>query len=243
MHPWSRIKSALATPLLRRLLRRPNFKVAREQLARRYLRGDGIEVGAMSEPLPLPDGARVRYVDYKPAAALRTAETQKIREPDIISDLESMVGIADSSVDFVVANHVLEHVENPLRALGAVSRVLRRSGTAFIALPDKRYTYDKPRSVTPLQHILRDFRDGPEWSRHGHFRDWTVHVERVRGEQAVEQRACELERDAVSIHFHVWDPPAMRQMFEYAASAPDTRLVPEHTQQNRHEVIWILRKS
>jgi hypothetical protein len=35
----------------------------REELAIRYLSGDGIEIGALHRPLWTPPGARVRYVD------------------------------------------------------------------------------------------------------------------------------------------------------------------------------------
>lgn len=242
MRKWNRIKAALATPFLRRLLGRPSHFVAREELARRYLNGDGVEVGALNLPLRVPEGARVRYVDYRPAEELRNADVQDVRQPDLISDLESMIGIADRSLDFVVANHVLEHVENPLRALCAISRVLRGAGIAFITLPDKRYTFDKKRAVTPLGHILRDFREGPAGSRREHYLDWAAKVERLRGRK-IAQRASELERNAANIHFHVWDFPAMRQMIEFAASAIGTNLLIEHVLENRGEVIWILRKG
>lgn len=35
----------------------------RTYLADRFLRGDGIEIGALHRPVPLPEGATVRYVD------------------------------------------------------------------------------------------------------------------------------------------------------------------------------------
>lgn len=239
MSGWQRIKSRLATPTLRWLLRRPNLFAVREQVARRYLRGDGIEVGALNAPLSLP-WCRVRYVDCAPLDVVRRGYPDvSIQPPDIVSDLETLVGIDDASVDFVVANHVLEHVEDPLRALVAISRVLTSGGFAFIALPDKRFTFDRARAITPLWHIVRDFRDGPQWSRHAHYRDWARHVDRAMD---VEGRAAEMERHGQNIHFHVWDFAAMSEMFDYALALPDIGLTVAHSQQNRSEAIWVLHK-
>src|SRR3954454_1680866 len=44
---------------------------SRRRLARRFLSGDGLEIGALTLPMWMPPGARVRYVDRKPLVALR----------------------------------------------------------------------------------------------------------------------------------------------------------------------------
>lgn len=41
-----------------------------------------------------------------------------------------------ASVDLVVANHVFEHVEDPRKTAGEVSRVLNESGVLFLSVPD-----------------------------------------------------------------------------------------------------------
>lgn len=227
--------------MMRRLLRRPNLYVVREELAAKYLRGEGIEIGALNAPLPLPPGARARYVDQRTPAELSASDYRGvgIKTPDIIADVETLAGIDDRSLDFVVANHVLEHVENPFRALAAMNRVLRSNGVAFIALPDKRFTFDKERPITPVWHVVRDFREGPEWSRHEHYVDYVVHVDRARD---VPAQVDDYERRAQNIHFHVWDFAAMRAMFDYASALPEIGLIIVHSQQNRSEAVFILRK-
>jgi SAM-dependent methyltransferase len=230
------LKRRLATPMLRRLLGRP--LCARERLARAYLQGNGVEIGALNSPLKVSEHAHVRYADYLPNDALHAGfpDLPTIQSPDVISDLESMRGFADASLDFVIANHVLEHVEDPLRALRSISRVLRRGGPAFIALPDKRRTFDKRREVTSLAHIQRDFIEGPEWSRREHYIDWARNVDRSRN--AAEQ-AAGMEAARANIHFHAWDFRAMKEMFCYAQKF---NLSVVEAQRNRDEVIWILRK-
>lgn len=229
-----RIKGALATPMMRRLLRRPSHFVAREEIARAYIKGVGIEVGALDHPLRVPEAATVRYVDY-------VSDRNGVK-PDLIADLETLSGIRDGSVDFVIANHVLEHVENPFRALVTIARVLAQHGVAYIVLPDKRFSFDRRRAVTPLGHIVRDHAEGPEWSRHDHYRDWAANVEGLRGKR-LENRVAELDRDSANIHFHVWDFPAMRQMFDHYLERICTSMRLEHVRENRREVIWVLRKG
>jgi SAM-dependent methyltransferase len=234
------LRRRFATRTVRRILRRPDVLMIREELARRYLKGDGIEVGALNGALRLPRCARVRYVDRMTAGELRAAypEVSTVREPDLVSDLESLRGFEDCSLDFVIANHVLEHVENPLRALTSIGRTLRAGGVAFIALPNKDWTFDKLREVTPLAHILRDFDDGPSWSRHTHYVDWAIHVENHGDPMG---RAAQLEAEGANIHFHVWDHEAMREMFAFAES-PTRLQVLTSSQRSRGETVWLLRK-
>jgi SAM-dependent methyltransferase len=228
------LKQKFATPFLRRLLRRPTYSITRSRIAAPYLRGEGIEIGAHDQPLPLPAGTRARYVD------IHSVEGHSIQAPDVIANFESLSGIADSSCDFVIANHVLEHVENPLQALISTNRVLKPDGIAFIALPDKERSFDRPREVTPLDHLVHDFKVGPLSSRRSHYLDWAKNVERCSGER-VTARAAELEAAAAAIHFHVWDLAAMAAMFAHAEGFTGLRVVRQ--ERNRGEIIWILCKS
>jgi SAM-dependent methyltransferase len=232
------LKRKLATPFLRRLLRRPTYDATRAVIAARYISGTGIEIGAHNQPLSLPRGARVRYVDCVPNPQVEDGGGPA-RLPEIVSDFESLSGIEDQSCDFVIANHVLEHVESPLRALLATARVLRPGGIAFIALPNKDFSFDRPRKITPLAHIIRDFEDGSEWSRHDHYVDWTTNVERCRSAD-MSARVTELETGGARIHFHVWDEAAMGELFGYAEQVCGLHV--EESSRNRGEVIWILRR-
>lgn len=243
MNLFTRIKVALATPTMRRLLRRPGIFPLREHLARKYLSGKGIEVGAMNAPLVVPETASVSYADLSSTAELAATHTdvRSITGTDIVTDIESMRGIEDGSQDFVIANHVIEHVENPFRAVASVMRVLRTGGIAFVTLPDKRFTFDKKRALTPLDHLVRDYREGPAWSLQGHYEDWAVQIDRLPVDE-IGPRVAQLTSARQEIHFHVWDQSTMSEMFAHLASLPEMSFDIEHSQFNRSEVIWILRK-
>jgi hypothetical protein len=55
-------------------------KTIREDVAQRFLRGDGTEIGALDFPLRVPRRARVRYVDYLDEPGLRESHSETPRE-------------------------------------------------------------------------------------------------------------------------------------------------------------------
>lgn len=230
--------------IVRRFLGRESAYVLRARLARKYLRGSGIEFGALNARLDVPESVKVTYADVDGSEGLAAAATQMyghVTAPSIIADIQTMDAIGDASLDFVIANQVIEHVENPLRALRTISRVLRPGGIGFITLPDRRFTFDRRRSVTPLSHLIKDDVDGPEWGRKEHYDDWVHHAEGLDG-RARDERVAQMLSENANIHFHVWDYDTMAQMFTHAAAMPDIGLAIEHSQQNGNEGVWILRK-
>jgi predicted SAM-dependent methyltransferase len=170
--------------------------------------GSGIEIGALNLPLELPRSARVRYVDRLTAPELRKQypelKAYKLVNVEIIDDGETLAAIGDASQDFVIANHFLEHCENPVKAMTNFVRVLREGGTLFLSIPDKRYTFDRKRELTSFSHLVQDFTEGPALSRSEHLRDWVTNVENQLSEENIQRRIKELESANYSIHFHVW---------------------------------------
>ncbi len=190
---------------------RSDRDTVRGDVAARYLRGEGIEIGALDIPLRMPRGARVRYVDYLDEEQLRTTYSVNLRHgrplvtPDVIDDGTRLASFADASLDFIVANHMLEHVEDPIDALQHQLRVLRSGGVLYLALPDPRETFDAPRPRTTVEHLLRDHREGPHVSRRAHYEECARVIE-GRGGDGVGTRADEMEAAGMRPHFHVWEP-------------------------------------
>src|SRR5579862_7575882 len=96
-----------ARRLLRRLALRPG-RVAeaegrREELSMRYLRGEGIEIGALHRPLWVPSGVQVRYVDFMPSDALRDAAgdryggLERLVAVDVVDDGGRLAEFSDAS--------------------------------------------------------------------------------------------------------------------------------------------------
>jgi len=228
------------------LRRGGDIRTVRGDIAARWLYGNGIEIGALDIPLQLPSGARVRYVDRKDLAGLRAdfpnLADRAFVDVDVVDDGERLSTFAPNSLDFVVANHMIEHTEDPLGTLAAHVRVLRPGGVLYLAVPDRRFTFDAVRERTPLEHHLRDHADGPAWSRRDHYRDWVRLVEKF-DEADVEARAAQLEADRASIHFHVWE---LEDFLGLAAEARARLGLPAHIihgQANDAEFVVVLRKD
>ena len=185
----------------------------RSELAR-WLGGEGIELGALHQPLPVPAGVRVNYVDRLSVDDLRL-QYPELAQADLvpvthIGSAEDLVAIADESVDFVVACHVLEHLEDPTRGLNEIHRVLREGGIFFCALPEPRVTFDREREMTSVEHLMHDHPAG-RTSRRDHFVDWVDNVERhqpwwLTEEPDPQERVRLLLDMDYSIHYHVWRP-------------------------------------
>jgi GT2 family glycosyltransferase/SAM-dependent methyltransferase len=218
----------------------------REFVASLYLQGRGIELGALHAPLDTPRWVKVRYVDRMTVAELREQypelRKETLVEPDIIDDAERLETVEDGSQDFVIANHFIEHCEDPIGAIGTILRVLKPGGVAYLAIPDKRFTFDAERPVTPIDHLLRDHREGPSWSRRQHFEEWARLVMHKDGEEAVAETEKLLDMD-YSVHFHVWSEAELLELFARLQRESDFAFEVELVFKNHLEIIFILRKN
>lgn len=172
----------------------------------RYLKGDGVEIGALNRPMPLPPGARALYAD-----SMTPAEVEKhfpgSRVPDIVLDGEFFTNTADNSFDFVVANHVLEHVTSPIGTLTEWWRILRARGILFMAIPDKRFTFDAARKRTPLAHLIADAESSvaPKYRNFPHLVEWATHVEKLPVNSEAWRTWIDGQFNAgYAVHNHVW---------------------------------------
>jgi hypothetical protein len=198
---------------------RPVYLDVRAVFADRYLFGEGLEIGPLHQPLAIPPHARARYVDRMTTPDLRKEYPELVdwdlTEVDVVDDGEQLATIPAASQDFIVANHFLEHTEDPIGTIETHLGKLKPGGVLFYAVPDKRFTFDFRRPVTPIEHMVADHEQGPERSRAEHYREWCRLVideesdsvgtaDQAASEEWVERRARELEDAKYSIHMHVW---------------------------------------
>jgi predicted SAM-dependent methyltransferase len=149
-------------------------------------------------------------VDYLDEEGLRSEYPEelagrKVTVPDVVDDGAELSKFPDASLDFVIASHMLEHVEDPIAALENQLRVLRPGGVLFIVLPDARYTFDAPRARTSVEHLLRDHDEGPHVSRREHYEECARLIE-GHTDATVAQRVDEMDAAGMRPHFHVWEP-------------------------------------
>ena len=222
-----------------------DFQQVRRDIAFQYLKGEGIEVGALHAPLQVPDSVKVHYVDRMSVSDLRKQYPELgavgLVEADIVDNGETLSSIADNSWDFVIANHMIEHCQNPIGALENFLRVVKPGGLIYMGVPDKRYTFDIGRPLTTLDHLIQDYKEGTEWSKLGHYEEYVRLVDKFPEEQVAGRMQHLLDID-YSIHFHVWTADSFPELLAYCQENLSYRFEVEHLHENFGELIVILRK-
>jgi predicted SAM-dependent methyltransferase len=221
--------------------------IYRESVANMYIRGaaHGIEIGALDRPMRLPCNMKTLQVDRMPEGQLvneyRNKKIRNLVHVDIYDDGEKLGKIEDSSQEYVIANHFLEHCRNPIFALSNMLRVLKKDGILFLSVPDKRYIFDSERPVTPFPHLVQDYENGPELSDKNHYEEWTRFVLKADVSD-VQNKAASLMAACESIHFHVWTQVEILELILGAKKfiAADYEIV--HFSKNGYEVVVVVRK-
>lgn len=195
-----------------------------EKIARWIPRGaHGTEIGAGVAPLPGLSPAPV-YVDcFKAFGA-------DANRADFYGHACALP-FHDSSLDYVLASHVLEHVANPVAALAEWYRVLRPGGIIYLVVPDRRMTWDQPRDLTPVAHFLDDFARGTTACDATHIDEFAGRIDWSRFDpsapaEEIPARRAELARgmreavargEDINIHFHTFEPSNLRALLETLA--------------------------
>ncbi len=215
----------------------------RYRLAVRYLRGAGLEIGALDRPLYLPRQARAFYLDRLAPADLYKHYPELSHRHfyvSLVGDGETLDCIRDNSLDFMIANHVIEHCQDPIRTIKTFLSKLKPGGRIFMAVPDMRRTFDRDRDETPLAHLLADHDRGADVSRTAHYLEWAERVEHLSGD-AASARANVLLAQDYSIHFHCWTLDGFRTLVDHLSGG-----LPLHTldvRSWRNENIFIIEKT
>jgi predicted SAM-dependent methyltransferase len=219
----------------------------RRELSEEYLIGEGVELGALHYPMWTSDRAKVRYVDRLDVPGLRRQypelDDYDLVDVDIIDDGETLSSLEDGQLDFIIANHMLEHTENPLGTIRNHLRKIRSGGVLYYAVPDKRFSFDLDRPLTPFEHLVRDDQEGANVSRLDHFTEWGRMVNKVTGPVELEDHVGKLLEMNYSIHFHVWDYDLFSSFVERANEYLGHPFRVEFFGRNETEVVAILRKK
>ncbi|MCH6258215.1 class I SAM-dependent methyltransferase [Puniceicoccaceae bacterium K14] len=191
-----------------------------------YLSGKGVEIGAFCEPAPLGKQCEVSYFDAITAeeAAEKFPEIDPagLVKVELLGDIDKRGlrdAIAEGSLDFIIANHVIEHVANPIAMLEDMVRAVKRGGVVVLTAPDKRFTFDHERSLTTFDHLREEFEEEVDHVTDEHYMDFLGHV----GKHVFEEPGRDIQKDVEFVrgrreHAHVWDSQSFLSFVEAAAS-------------------------
>lgn len=201
----------------------------------RTLAGDVLEIGPGHLPFPTAPGARRRFADRSVPGGRDATWPELAGAPhgpeadiDVNLDVDGLGPVESSSLDAVIACHVLEHLANPLRALAEVERVLRPGGRLVLVLPDRDRTFDAPRPATPFAHVRAELDAGVTEVDAAHIREFCAaiwsgppfHPEPVRSwhdPARLDDGRLDLHRRR-SIHVHCWRPEELASVLVAAVA-------------------------
>ena len=223
-----------------------DFYPNRAAVAAAFLTGRGVEIGAFSHPNDIPPDRQIAFYDRYPAAKLREvydpACGRPLMEPDYIGDAETLDGLPDATFDFLIANHVIEHLQDPIRFLQNIAAKLVVGGRAMIAAPDKRFCMDKPRSLTSFDHLVDDHETGTAPRQREHFLRYFIEAGGMSAE-AAETTADATDMSDTRFHYHVWDAETFVAFVDLAIARYAIPFAPIHIRATEADIIVVLEKQ
>ena len=240
----------------------------RAKSAKNYFRGKGVEFGALHNPLIVDrTKAQIFYADkYSKADLLNNFPelqllAKSIVETDIFLDLneDNLQSLQEYNFDFFIANHVIEHLINPLQFLENVSQVMRLGSYLYLAVPDKDYTFDRLRELTTWEHLYDEYTNQIDELSEAHLADFIVNITKdhitdlTRRKNLYDayydprQRTAVLEKHRQrSIHVHVWNQRSFDLFLKKAIAELKLNLKVVYkikSRSSKHEMIYVLQKK
>lgn len=103
----------------------------------KYIKGKGLDIGASGSSIQL----------NFPKAAIDTQDIRKLGHNSLTYWCPvDLIPAPPNSYDFIYASHVIEHLNNPLKTLQKLARLLKPKGKLIMVMPDCRlYITDRKR--------------------------------------------------------------------------------------------------
>lgn len=199
-------------------------RIAHRRVGYALLTGKGLEVGAGSAPAVLPPDCLLEHCDLVTPSEARTLfpemtprHLERIPEPDWVVDVgvDGLSFCASGSLDFVIANHLLEQVVDPIWVLAEFDRVLRPGGRMALSASDKHHSEERLRAPIDFSSLQESHLAGPREPVPSDYLDILryMHPELlVRSEGEIQNHLRRfLQRRE---HLHVWTSDLFLEFFE-----------------------------
>ena len=128
------------------------------------LRGEGLEIGAYARPTVSPAQAKMSFLDFFTTEELRAQAQANGGDPEAVVPVEFVVrgedyrDVVTRQFDFLIANHVFEHIVNPIAWLQMLSDLLKPEGHLLLTIPARTIRcFDRFRDPTSFAHIMWDY--------------------------------------------------------------------------------------
>ncbi len=224
----------------------------RDDFASRYINGKGYEIGAQNSPLSCQNAKKVTYIDYLSKDEISQKYQIPINEcvnVDIIADANDLTRMSSNTASFVIANHVLEHSPNPVKAVLGWLRILQPGGILFLTLPNYRSNeFDFEKSPTEISHFIQDYQKAfnNEDISTVHINEHVRIIDGIDPENDSElfnQRCNELIQSNLHTHYHVFNKKNSLDLFKFIHRKTPIKICNYLCFTNGFELLFIIEKS
>lgn len=202
-------------------LSNPNLSsVDVREIAAAHLRGTGLEFGAGASPFPVPLECNVRFADAFSYESLKTGMypgqlAHNLIRPDYVTDIKTLAGIPDTSLDFIIACHVIEHTNNPIAAIDSCYRALKPGGSLVLVVPDMTKTFDSKRALTALAHLIEDY-EMPSLERdRAHFEEFYTKAFEIPADAILLDYVSLKQAEGCDLHYHTWTFESFGELIDW----------------------------
>lgn len=182
------------------------------------LYGKGLEIGALHQPAAIPARCQIEYCDahskeeslklFPEFGSIEGFNSSSLVDVAYVRDIDKgeLMYFPSDNFDFVILNHVIEHVANPINTVRELFRIVKPNGQVVISAPDKNFSFDKNRALTSFYHLVEEYRTTTTEITDAHYIDFlcAVHPEVLRFDDtqfALTLNTVKNRRE----HAHVWD--------------------------------------
>lgn len=192
------------------------------EIAASQLHGTGMEFGAGASPFPVPIECQVRFADAFSYESLKAVmypgqQAHDLICPDYVTDIKTLAGIPDESLDFIVACHVIEHTNSPIAAINSCYRALKPGGSLVLVVPDMTKTFDSKRALTTLAHLIEDYAAPLHERDLEHYVEFYSKAFEIPPEANLEEYAAQKQTEGGDIHYHTFTYESFREIVEWCA--------------------------
>ena len=115
--------------------------------------------------------------------------------------------------DCSISSNMIEHSPNPIFLLLNFFHITKKDGFQYHAIPHYKYTYDKFREPTTLDHLIDDFMKMTKEDDYTHNQDYAQSAIEKHGWQREFHKKYPIAYPY--IHFHVFDEHNTKDLMEY----------------------------
>jgi predicted O-linked N-acetylglucosamine transferase (SPINDLY family)/GT2 family glycosyltransferase/ubiquinone/menaquinone biosynthesis C-methylase UbiE len=182
------------------------------------LSGKGFEIGAFEHPAELPSSCEVKYFDRISTEQAKDLfpeiSHKKLPKVDITGDLDQrgLGQIPSESFDFVIMNHVLEHLFDPIQAIKECLRILKPGGSLVMSVPDKRFTFDFERKLTKWELLLNRYQKDLKKPKLENYEEIYKSHPNLKGKKLSKTEKVSFLKDCMERreHLNVWDSKSFK---------------------------------